>query len=42
MHFEGDVTDRGHVDSISGDIMRQIASLAQESESRVKALLGRT
>jgi 1-acyl-sn-glycerol-3-phosphate acyltransferase len=42
MHFEGDVADRGHVDNISGDIMRQIVSLAQESESRVKALLGRT
>ena len=42
MHFEGDVADRGHVANISGDIMRQIVSLAQESESRVKALLGRT
>jgi 1-acyl-sn-glycerol-3-phosphate acyltransferase len=42
MHFEGDVEDRRHVVNVSEDIMRRIVSLAQESESRVKALLGRT
>jgi 1-acyl-sn-glycerol-3-phosphate acyltransferase len=42
MHFEGNVEDRRHVVNISKDIMRQVVSLAQESESRVKALLGTT
>jgi 1-acyl-sn-glycerol-3-phosphate acyltransferase len=42
MHFEGNVEDRRHVVNISEDIMRQVVSLAQESESRVKALLGTT
>jgi 1-acyl-sn-glycerol-3-phosphate acyltransferase len=41
MHFKGDVEDRGQVAAVSEDIMRQIVSLAQESERRVKAVLGR-
>jgi 1-acyl-sn-glycerol-3-phosphate acyltransferase len=40
MRFEGDVEDRRCVATVSEDIMRQIISLAQESERRVKALLG--
>ena len=42
MHFKGNVKDRRHVAAVSEDIMRQIISLAQESERRVKAVLGRT
>ena len=42
MHFKGNVEDRRHVAAVSEDIMRQIISLAQESERRVKAVLGRT
>ncbi len=42
MYFKGDVEDRRHVATVSEDIMRQIMSLAQESECRVKAILGRT
>jgi 1-acyl-sn-glycerol-3-phosphate acyltransferase len=41
MHFDGDVEDREHVVSISEQIMRQIMSLAQESERRVEAVLDR-
>jgi 1-acyl-sn-glycerol-3-phosphate acyltransferase len=41
MRFKGDVEDRGHVTAVSEDIMRQIMSLAQESERRMKAVLGR-
>ena len=41
MHFRGDVEDRGQVTAVSEDIMRQIKSLAQESERRVKAVLNR-
>jgi 1-acyl-sn-glycerol-3-phosphate acyltransferase len=42
MHFKGDVEDRGRVAVVSEDIMRQITSLAQESERRVRAVLGTT
>jgi hypothetical protein len=42
MHFKGDVEDHGRVAAVSDDIMRQIKALAQESERRVKAVLGRT
>jgi 1-acyl-sn-glycerol-3-phosphate acyltransferase len=41
MQFSGDVEDRGYVAAVSEDIMRQIISLAQESERRVKAVLSR-
>jgi hypothetical protein len=41
MRFSGDVEDRGRVAAVSEDIMRQIISLAEESERRVKAVLRR-
>ena len=41
MYFQGDVEDRRYVATVSEEIMRQIISLAQESEQRVKAALGR-
>jgi hypothetical protein len=42
IHFQGDVEDRHHVSAISEAIMRQIISLAQESERRVKAAFAGT
>lgn len=39
MHFEGNVEDRGQVQSISFTMMQWIKSLAYESEQRVRGLL---
>ena len=41
MYFQGNVQDRRYVATVSEGIMRQIISLAQESEQRVKAAFGR-
>jgi hypothetical protein len=42
MHFRGNVEDRSAVVAVSEAIMRQIASLAEDSERRMKAVLGKT
>jgi 1-acyl-sn-glycerol-3-phosphate acyltransferase len=39
MHFEGNLEDRGQVNSISSTMMQWIKSLAYESEQRVRGLL---